>query len=153
MLVAQLCPTLCDPMDYSPPGSSVHGIFQARVMDGLPFPSPGDLPNPEIEPESPALQADSLPSKPPGKPNPHDQIVYQRPISKYHHIRDQGSAVWIWWGHKRLVLINLCKIKPLSNHLQGPLLWFTFLQSTSLNLAFYIFTYFVIYYLSPSFRI
>ena len=35
---------------------------------GLPFPSPGDLPNPRIEPESPALQADSLPTEPPGKP-------------------------------------------------------------------------------------
>jgi len=31
--VAQLCPTLSDPMDYSPPGSSVHGIFQARVLE------------------------------------------------------------------------------------------------------------------------
>ena len=31
--VAQLCPTLCDPMDYSPPGSSIHGIFQARVLE------------------------------------------------------------------------------------------------------------------------
>ena len=38
--VAQLCPTLCDPMDCSPPGSSVHGIFQARILSGLPFPSP-----------------------------------------------------------------------------------------------------------------
>ena len=35
---------------------------------GLPFPSPGDLPDPGLEPESPALQADSLPSEPPGKP-------------------------------------------------------------------------------------
>ena len=35
---------------------------------GLPFPSPGDLPNPGIEPGSPTLQADSLPSEPPGKP-------------------------------------------------------------------------------------
>ena len=38
--VVQLCPTLCDPMGCSPPGSSVHGIFQARVWSGLPFPSP-----------------------------------------------------------------------------------------------------------------
>ena len=33
VLVAQLCPTLCDHMDYSPPGSSVHGIFQARILE------------------------------------------------------------------------------------------------------------------------
>ena len=50
----QLCLTLCDPMDCSPPGSSVHGILQARIL-GLPFPSPGDLPNPGMEPVSPAL--------------------------------------------------------------------------------------------------
>ena len=45
-------------MDCSPPGSSVHGILQARILDVLPFPSPGDLPYPGIEPGSPALQAD-----------------------------------------------------------------------------------------------
>ena len=32
-IVIQLCPTLCDPMDYSPPGSSVHGILQARMLE------------------------------------------------------------------------------------------------------------------------
>ena len=42
---AQSCLTLCDPMDCSPPGSSVHGIFEARIWDRLPFPPPGDLPN------------------------------------------------------------------------------------------------------------
>ena len=50
-LVAQLCPTLCNPMDCSPPGSSFHGILQARIWSGLPFPSPGDLHNPGIEPK------------------------------------------------------------------------------------------------------
>ena len=39
-----------------------------EYWSGLPFPSPGDLPNPEIEPRSPALQADSLPAEPQGKP-------------------------------------------------------------------------------------
>ena len=39
----------------SPSGSSVHGILQTRKLHGLPFPSPGDLPDPEIKPESPAL--------------------------------------------------------------------------------------------------
>ena len=67
-LVAKLCPTFCDPMDCSPPGSSVHGISQARYWSGLPFPSSGDLPNPGIEPGSPPLQADSLLTEPPGKP-------------------------------------------------------------------------------------
>ena len=49
----------CDPMDCSPPGSSVHGIFRQEYWSGLPVPSPGDLSDPGIEPRSPALQADS----------------------------------------------------------------------------------------------
>ena len=59
----QLYPTLFDPMDYSPPGSSVHGILQARILEWATMPTPGDPPDPRLEPESPvcpALQADSL---------------------------------------------------------------------------------------------
>ena len=63
VLVTQLWPTLCDPMDCSPPASSVHGILQARILEWLPFPSPEGLPDPGIKPWSPALQADSLPSE------------------------------------------------------------------------------------------
>ena len=58
---AQSCPTLYNPMDGSPPGSSVHGILQQKYWRGLPFPPPGDLPDPGNEPESPALKADPLP--------------------------------------------------------------------------------------------
>ena len=54
----------CDPMDCSPPGSSVHGISQARILEWLTFPSPGDLPDPRIKPGSPALQADYLANEP-----------------------------------------------------------------------------------------
>ena len=67
-LVAQLCSTLCGPMDCSPPGSSVHRFLQVRILSGWPLPSPGDLPDPGIEPRSPSLQADSLLSESPGKP-------------------------------------------------------------------------------------
>ena len=66
--VAQSCPTLCNPIDCSLPGSSVHEIFQARVLEWATFPSPGDLPNPGIEPRSPTLQTGALPSESPGKP-------------------------------------------------------------------------------------
>ena len=65
--VSQSCPILCDPMDCSPPGSSVQGILQARALEWVPFPSPGDLPDPGIEPTSPSLEVDSLPSEPPEK--------------------------------------------------------------------------------------
>ena len=48
--VSQSCPTLCKPTDFT-----VHGILQARILEWVAFPSPGDLPNPGIEPRSPAL--------------------------------------------------------------------------------------------------
>ena len=60
MLVAQLCSTHCDPMDCSPQGSPVHGISQVRILEWVAIPFSGDLPNPGIEPPSPALQAESL---------------------------------------------------------------------------------------------
>ena len=44
------------------------GFSRQEYWNGLPFPSPGDLPNPAIKPRSPALQADALPSEPPGQP-------------------------------------------------------------------------------------
>ena len=55
--------TLCGPMEHT-----AHGILQAGILEWVAFPSPGDIPNPGIEPRSPALQVDSLPSGPPGKP-------------------------------------------------------------------------------------
>ena len=69
-LVTQSCSSLCDlyrPLSCSLPGSSVYGIFQARKLDGLPFPPPGNLPNSGIEIEPlvfPVLQANSLPTEP-----------------------------------------------------------------------------------------
>ena len=63
--VTQSCPVLSDPMDCSPPGSSVHEILQAEHWSGSPCPPPRGLPEPGIKPRSPALQADSLPSEPP----------------------------------------------------------------------------------------
>ena len=48
----QSCPTLCNPMDCSPSGFSVHGILQARILDWLPCPPPRDPPDPGIEPAS-----------------------------------------------------------------------------------------------------
>ena len=46
----QSCLTLCDPVDCSLPGSSVHGILQARILEWVPMPPPGDFPDPGIEP-------------------------------------------------------------------------------------------------------
>ena len=65
--VAQSCPTLCDPVDCSLPASLSMGFSRQEYWSGLPFPSPGDLPDLGIEPRSPTLEADALTSEPPGK--------------------------------------------------------------------------------------
>ena len=67
--VTQSCPTLCDPMDYSPLDSSVHGISQEEYWNGLSFPSLGDLLGPRIKSVSPALAGRCFTTEPPGKPN------------------------------------------------------------------------------------
>ena len=57
------------------------GFSGQEYWSGLPFPSPGDLPNPGIEPRSPMLRADSLPSEPPGKPT---QVAYNPTVLLTH---------------------------------------------------------------------
>ena len=56
MLVIQSCLTFCDLMDCSPPGSSAHGILQARILEWVVIPSLGDLPIPGIDSRSPAIE-------------------------------------------------------------------------------------------------
>ena len=60
VLVSQSCPTLCDPMDCSLPGSSVHGILQATILEWIVILFYRGLPDPGIEPNSPMLHSDSL---------------------------------------------------------------------------------------------
>ena len=67
--IAQSCPTLCDPMDswsVAHRASPSMEFSRQEYWSGLPFPSPGDLPDPGIKPGSPSLRADALPSEPPG---------------------------------------------------------------------------------------
>ena len=61
----QSCPTLCHPLDCSPPGSSVHGILQARILELVAI----SFPRGSSQPRSSALQVDSLLPEPPGKPD------------------------------------------------------------------------------------
>ena len=72
----QSCPTLCSPMDRSPPGSSVHGISQARTLEQVAMSPPGDLLKPGIEPTSPALTGGFFTMKPPGKPLAFDFFFF-----------------------------------------------------------------------------
>ena len=89
MLVAQSCPTLCDPMDYIPPGFSVHGLLQARILEWVAIPFSRVLPDPVIGPGSPTLQADSLPSEPSGKPKSY---VYTILISPWTSVLVNGKV-------------------------------------------------------------
>ena len=66
--VTQSCPTLCVPWTVAHQASPSMGFSRQEYWSGLPFPSPGDLPDPGIEPRSPTLQSDALTSAPPGKP-------------------------------------------------------------------------------------
>ena len=66
-------------MDCSPPGSSVHGISQARILQWIVFPPPGDLPDSPINPVSPALASGFFITELPGKPTSKD-----------------GEGLWRW---------------------------------------------------------
>ena len=93
----------CDPLDCSLPGSSVHGILQARVLSGLPFPSPEDLPDPGIKPGSPTLQADALPTE------LHFTLA-KRPRSDIHQIIGKARE----FQKKHLLLLHWLQLKPLT---------------------------------------
>ena len=69
VLVTQSCLTLCNPWTIAHQAPLSMGFSRQEYQSGLSFPSPGDLPNPGIKPWSPALQADSLLSEPPGEPH------------------------------------------------------------------------------------
>ena len=66
--VAQSCLTLCDPWTVAHQAPPSMGLSRQEYWSGVPFPSPGDLPDPGIKPGSPTLQADILTSAPLGKP-------------------------------------------------------------------------------------
>jgi len=68
VLAAQSCPTLCDPIDLGHQAPLFMEFSRQEFWNGLPFPSPGDFPDPRIEPVSPLLQADFFPSEAPGSP-------------------------------------------------------------------------------------
>ena len=72
------------------------GFSRQEYWSGLPFPSPGDLPDPGIEPRSPAFQADALTSEPPGKPktcNTHNTKCCRG-------CEATGTLIHCWWEWK-----------------------------------------------------
>ena len=119
------CPTLCNPVDCNPPGSSVHGILQARILEWIAMPFPGALPNLGTEPMSPvapALQADSLllshretsfiemcytlVSCLPGLPTP-ESLMYSCPgsdESRSQHRESRPCSAFLWGARQWLAL-------------------------------------------------
>ena len=109
--VTQSCPTLCDPVDIACQAPLSMGFSRQEYWSGLPFLSPGDLPDPGIKPGSPALQADALSSEPPGKPprtgDKRPNIIKDAPFTHYsgnykslgsHKAGDQISFRNIFWS-------------------------------------------------------
>ena len=105
VLVAQSCPTLWDPTDCSPPGSSVHGIIKTWILEWVAFSSPRGLSNPGIKPGSPALEADSLLSELPGKP-----FVYYQKLLTFR--KDEEENLFIYWTDIYRVITITYKIGP-----------------------------------------
>ena len=93
------CHILCHPMDCSPAGSTVHGIFQERILEWVPFSPPRGLPNPGIELESlmhPALASKFFTTVPPGKPRVCSIISHswpQRTTMKMHSVQDLSQRL------------------------------------------------------------
>ena len=71
----QLCPTLCDSMECSPPGSSVHGILQARILGWCAMPFSRGSPQLRHRTQVSCIQADSLPSEPPGNSYAQKRLI------------------------------------------------------------------------------
>ena len=87
VLATQSYLTLCEPMDCSPPGSSVHGISQIRILEWVAISFSRDSSQPGIEPGFPALQADSLPSETPRKPKESQSVTHS---DMPHSLRPHG---------------------------------------------------------------
>ena len=109
--VAQLCPcpTLCNSMGCRLPGSSVHGILQARILEWVAILFSRGSSQPRIEPRSPTLQVGSLPAEPPGQPRaPKTEIQQMLPLTQRWLLRS--------WGNTRsnhLPLLKVDKETPL----------------------------------------
>ena len=88
---------------FATPWTVVHqvppsmGFSRQEYRRGLPFPSPGNLPDPGIKPRSPALQADALTSEPPGKPMLIEHPIFSLSAYLPHYILIPPLLVWAMW--------------------------------------------------------
>ena len=111
-LVTLSCPTLCDLIGSSPPDSSVHGDSPHKTtgVGCHACPHPWDLPNPGIKPKAPALQVDSLPTEPPGKPHGETKKKKKKKnqTGKKYRLFKKASALVI--SHRSVVLSHFLSL-------------------------------------------
>ena len=129
-------------MDFSLPGSSVHGIFQARYWSGLPFPSPRALPDPGIEHRSPTLQVDTSPSEPPRKPSYHNaqfNVINSPPLADFFHgyLVFQCDGKWGMWLQLRLIFIPRDSFSAFLNTLLSSYWGVVLRKSPDFKMAFF----------------
>ena len=106
-----------DPIDHSPPGSSVHRIFQARILEWVAISYSRGLPDPGIEPTSPALAGGFFATEPPRKPHMPPRMVQIKTTDRSKCWHEQGTTETIihnWWECKILYPLwktVSCKVK------------------------------------------
>ena len=120
VLVTQAYLTLCDRMDCSLPDSSVHGTFQARILQWVAISFFRDLSDIRIKPRSPALQADSSLSEPPGKPQAPFPIIIN--LSWTAEPNAQASRLSQWNDLFRLMFDNWVD-QSIQDYLDGSEAW------------------------------
>ena len=106
--VAQLCLTLCNPVDCSPPGSSAHGILQARILEWVAISFSRGPSQPRDRPRSPTLQADTLTSEPPGKYNSNCMFSFANELLLFPHCLPNCSRASAWQIQPQSTLYYHC---------------------------------------------
>ena len=97
------------PMDCNPPGSSVHGIFLARILEWLPFPTPGDLPDPGVQSASLASWRVNSLQLPPGKPNAIMPLSKRYLTYKEMAVKLTANfSVVTWMAKRRRIIFSMC---------------------------------------------
>ena len=109
---------LCNPMDCSLPGSCIHGILQARVLEWVAISFSRGLPNSGTKPRSPTLWTDALPSEPPGKPIITESVVHKFQVTELDHRPSKMESILLCF----FILIK--RVFFLSNsHIFSPSNW------------------------------
>ena len=140
VLVIQSCSTACDPKDCSPPGSPVHGILQARVLEWVAIPFSRESSWPGIEPRSPMLQADSFfffASR--FFTCGHNYIIttfFHHPLHVFFALRKHISWSWFftWWDDLKLYSLKSWTITSLPE-LHCGIFLFTLMSRHDIGLA------------------